>query len=93
VCIDDEEISENALDMLMKYFKETVEIVHKRIILWEEKNKELLLTFSCSLTSLLPHLIAVSERKVFTQSTVNDFFNKHFQTTKKEFISKLVVIL
>jgi len=67
VYVDDKEIIENALNMLVRYFKETIEIIHKRIKTKEEKNKELLLTFSCSLTSLLPHLIAVSERRLFTQ--------------------------
>ena len=65
--VDDEEIARNALDKIVRYFKETVEIVYTRIVTEEEKNNYLFLSFSCSLTSWLPHLIAVSERRLFTQ--------------------------
>ena len=65
--VEDDEITGNALDMLVRYFKDSVEVVHERIIAEEVENSELFLTFSCSLISMLPHLIAVSERKVFTQ--------------------------
>ena len=65
--VEDDEITGNALDMLVRYFKDSVEVVHERIIAEEVENSELFLTFSTSLISMLPHLIAVSERRLFTQ--------------------------
>ncbi|EAR93957.1 N-recognin zinc finger protein (macronuclear) [Tetrahymena thermophila SB210] len=71
--INDEELTKNMISIMCDSFREHIQKISD---LTEEK--ENFYTLSVSSLTILPYLVAISEKKMFTQSSIQKFFNDQF---------------
>ncbi|KAL4512771.1 hypothetical protein ABPG72_017456 [Tetrahymena utriculariae] len=77
--INDHTLTQNVINILCDSFKEYIIELSDQI----EENGNFY-TFSIALLSQLPFLIAASEKKIFTKSSIQNFFNTKFNFQDKE---------
>ncbi|EAR93954.2 N-recognin zinc finger protein (macronuclear) [Tetrahymena thermophila SB210] len=85
--INDEELTKNMISIMCDSFRDQIQKISDLIEEKEkekeqeqekEKEKEIFFTLSVSSLTMLPYLIAISEKKMFTQSSIQKFFNDKF---------------
>ncbi|EAR93956.2 N-recognin zinc finger protein (macronuclear) [Tetrahymena thermophila SB210] len=90
--INDEELTKNMISIMCDSFRDQIQKISDLIGV-----KEDFYTLSVSSLTMLPYLIAISEKKMFTQSSIQKFFNDKFsfkcEEEKKHFFKCLRKVL
>ncbi|EAR93955.2 N-recognin zinc finger protein (macronuclear) [Tetrahymena thermophila SB210] len=73
--INDEELTKNMISIMCDSFRDQIQKISDLI---QEKENEIFFTSSVSSLTILPYLIEISEKKIFTQSSIQKFFNDKF---------------
>ncbi|KAL4481618.1 hypothetical protein ABPG74_007707 [Tetrahymena malaccensis] len=75
--INDEELTKNMMAITCKNFKEHIQKISDLTEKKENRNENFY-TLSIASFTILPYLVATSEKKIFTKASIQNFFNNNF---------------
>ncbi|KAL4512774.1 hypothetical protein ABPG72_017459 [Tetrahymena utriculariae] len=81
--INDEDLTKNIISIIWDSFREYIQKISESTQN-KEKAQENFYTFSIASLASLPYLIAISEKKMFTKSSIQNFFNNNFSFKYQE---------